>query len=71
MRRIAFVRLAWLLVALLASRAFAQSPATPAAPPRLAFKSHYLVDFATDTVLAASTPEPSTSHSGSRHVSGR
>jgi D-alanyl-D-alanine carboxypeptidase (penicillin-binding protein 5/6) len=34
--------------------ALAQSTAAPPAPPALAFKSHYLVDFATDTVLASS-----------------
>jgi len=34
--------------------ALAQATAAPTSPPKLAFKSHYLVDFATDTVLASS-----------------
>lgn len=45
-----------------ASAAFAAGvvsaePSTAPAPPKLAFKSHYLVDFATDTVLAASSAD--------------
>ena len=31
--------------------------ATPAAPPKLSFESHYLVDFATDKVLAANAAD--------------
>jgi D-alanyl-D-alanine carboxypeptidase (penicillin-binding protein 5/6) len=48
---------AWMLIALLANRAGAQTTEAPAAPPRLGFKSHYLVDFATDRVLAASAAD--------------
>jgi D-alanyl-D-alanine carboxypeptidase (penicillin-binding protein 5/6) len=50
-------RMTWLLVALLASPAGAQTAAVPAPPPKLTFKSHYLVDFSTDRVLAASAPD--------------
>lgn len=50
-----FARYAWLACLLLvASRALADQPVVePAAPPKLTFKSHYLVDFTTDRVLAA------------------
>lgn len=41
-----------LLVCLFVRGVDAQVPATPPAPPSVPFKSHYLVDFATDTVLA-------------------
>jgi serine-type D-Ala-D-Ala carboxypeptidase (penicillin-binding protein 5/6) len=41
-------------VLLLAARAAAQEAIALPAPPRLNFKSHYLVDFTTDRVLAAS-----------------
>ncbi len=49
-----FVRdvcLAFLL--LIAARVAAQEPIAPPAPPKLNFKSHYLVDFTTDRVLSA------------------
>ncbi len=46
------VCLAFLL--LIAARAAAQESAAAPAPPKLDFKSHYLVDFKTDRVLAAS-----------------
>jgi D-alanyl-D-alanine carboxypeptidase (penicillin-binding protein 5/6) len=45
----------WLLALVaLCGSAVAQQPASIPSPPPLAFKSHYLVDFATDRVLAAS-----------------
>jgi D-alanyl-D-alanine carboxypeptidase (penicillin-binding protein 5/6) len=51
----AFTRAALLAFLLLAVRAAAEEAiAPPPAPPKLNFKSHYLVDFATDRVLAAS-----------------
>jgi len=52
-----FVRTISLLVALLAGSAGAQTASVPAPPPKLTFKSHYLVDFSTDRVLAASAPD--------------
>ena len=55
--KLTFVRAAWILVALLTHRAWAQSAAAPPSPPRLGFKSHYLVDVATDRVLAVSAPD--------------
>jgi D-alanyl-D-alanine carboxypeptidase (penicillin-binding protein 5/6) len=45
------------LAALAVGPALAQSAETPPSPPKLAFKSHYLVDFATDTVLASSAAD--------------
>jgi len=48
---------ALLLLAAFASRVTAQEPVAPPAPPKLAFKSHYLVDFATDTVLAENSAD--------------
>jgi serine-type D-Ala-D-Ala carboxypeptidase (penicillin-binding protein 5/6) len=41
------------LLLLIAARAAAQESVTAPAPPKLNFKSHYLVDFTTDRVLAA------------------
>ena len=38
---------------LMAARVAAQEPVAPPAPPKLNFKSHYLVDFTTDRVLSA------------------
>jgi len=45
-----------LLIVAVAARVAAQEPAAAAAP-KLAFKSHYLVDFATGTVLAESAAD--------------
>ena len=50
-------RVACLLVTLVASHAQAQTAAAPPAPPRVAFKSHYVVDFATDTPLVSNAPD--------------
>jgi serine-type D-Ala-D-Ala carboxypeptidase (penicillin-binding protein 5/6) len=46
------VCLAFLL--LIAARVAAEEPVAPPAPPKLNFKSHYLIDFTTDRVLSAS-----------------
>jgi D-alanyl-D-alanine carboxypeptidase (penicillin-binding protein 5/6) len=46
------VCLAFLL--LVAARVAAQEPVAPPTPPKVNFKSHYLVDFTTDRVLSAS-----------------
>jgi D-alanyl-D-alanine carboxypeptidase (penicillin-binding protein 5/6) len=45
------------LVLLAAGPVLAQTAAAPATPPKLAFKSHYLVDFSTDTVLASNAAD--------------
>ena len=45
------------LAVLVASPVRAQPTSAPTGPPKLAFKSHYLVDFATDTVLASSAAD--------------
>jgi D-alanyl-D-alanine carboxypeptidase (penicillin-binding protein 5/6) len=57
MSRAALVAMLLCAAAALASPALAQSTATPPSPPKLAFKSHYLVDFSTDTVLASSAAD--------------
>jgi D-alanyl-D-alanine carboxypeptidase (penicillin-binding protein 5/6) len=38
---------------LIAARVAAEEPVAPPAPPKLNFKSHYLIDFTTDRVLSA------------------
>ena len=49
---------AWLLVFIaVCGNAAAQPPASISPPSGLTFKSHYLVDFATDRVLAASAAD--------------
>jgi D-alanyl-D-alanine carboxypeptidase (penicillin-binding protein 5/6) len=56
-RIVVLARVTWLLVALVASQAGAQTTAEPLAQPRLNFRSHYVVDFATDTPLVANAPD--------------
>ena len=51
------VRTFWLLVALVASGAYAQTPPPTPALPKLTFKSHYVVDFATNTPLVSNSPD--------------
>ncbi|HEY9182438.1 MAG TPA: D-alanyl-D-alanine carboxypeptidase, partial [Gammaproteobacteria bacterium] len=51
------VRAMLLLVGLVAGRAHAQTAAPPSVPPKLAFKSHYVIDFATETPLVANAPD--------------
>jgi D-alanyl-D-alanine carboxypeptidase (penicillin-binding protein 5/6) len=56
------VRVSCLLIALVANGAYAQTAAPkPASPPpalpKLTFKSHYVVDFATDTPLVSNYPD--------------
>jgi D-alanyl-D-alanine carboxypeptidase (penicillin-binding protein 5/6) len=52
-----FLRAAFVLLALVAVSAEAEDVAATAPPPKLNLKSHYLVDFSTDRVLAASSPD--------------
>ena len=52
-RGVTFVRAACVALALLAGPLAAEDAAVLPAPPKVVFKSHYLVDFTTDRVLAA------------------
>jgi D-alanyl-D-alanine carboxypeptidase (penicillin-binding protein 5/6) len=53
----AVIRSLWLLAAFVAAEARAQTAAPPVTPPKLAFKSHYVIDFATDTALVSNAPD--------------
>ena len=52
------VRAIWLVVVLVASHAGAQTATPPpSVPPKVTFKSHYLIDFATNTPLVSNDPD--------------
>jgi D-alanyl-D-alanine carboxypeptidase (penicillin-binding protein 5/6) len=57
-RMTVFVRAVFMVLALMSGTVQAEDDAAPPAPPpKLNLKSHYLVDFTTDRVLAAGSPD--------------
>lgn len=56
-RMLVILRAAFVMLALVSGPARAEDAAAPATPPKLNLKSHYLVDFTTDRVLAAGSPD--------------